>query len=241
MKTLITTTPLLLLLACSGKSEEAGETQATGQSQWRDAETGPDGAEKFSGKPEPQPSSDPMWVSIDFEGTGELDLGDPSCDLTGLGSFEGLYEGEGTIDDDGVYVASFAEAEATVQTPSGCEIPSLSVEVITDVVVTGYLSATQENCTSYCEASARAAAEERCAGDSDEVSCRAEVEGSYAASCETECVSTTHTIVAQSSLGVGSLADITASSLSGAALGTLSVDLTFDHIEDQDGDPVSEE
>lgn len=239
----LNTLPLLALIACAGGDDTAdakdADTRAAGNTTYRDAETQPDGAGRSPMSPGPQPEDDPMWVEIAFEGTGDLSLSDPSCDLTDLGGFEGLYMGEATIDEDGAYVASFTEAEAEVMTPSGCEIPELSVELITDVVVRGYLSATQENCDTYCAAYARAEAEEQCAGDSDEVSCRAEAEASYTASCDTTCTgSTTYAIVAETSLGASAISDIALGELSGAALGTISADLTFDHIEDSDGNEV---
>ena len=231
-----------LLAACGSREPEQVDTQSTGNARFADAETDDSGAARPPARPAPQPRSDPRWVEIRFEGTGALELSEPGCDPTNLtGAFEGLYQGEATLDDDGVYVASFAEAEAEVVTPSGCEVPGLSIDLITGVEVYSTLSATRENCETYCTAKARAHAEEACSADSSEAECRAEVAAEYAAACQTTCTrSTTYTIVASTSLGASALADLTADALTGAALGTIEADLTFDHIEDEQGETVSE-
>jgi len=135
-----------------------------------------------------------------------------------------------------VYVA--AMSDSAFETPSGCSVPSLSIGLVTDIVARGELSATSQNCDTYCTAKARSVAETECDGEADEATCRATAEASYEASCTTSCTSTTHVIVAETSVGssvLGGLVD-----LDGSALGTVEADLTFDHVEDADGNTVSE-
>lgn len=221
---------MMLLTACGGPTPQEGETEATGGATYTRAS---------DEEPEPVPDEqgDGMWVRIVAEGTGDFDL--PSADCpTDLGSdFTSLYEGEATIED-GVYLAAFSESEATLETPSGCAISELTGAVYTSVAVRGELVATTESCQSYCEGWASAEAEAVCEGDADEASCRAAEETTLAASCEQECTTTTHVIVAQTSLGASALTELNASALSGAALGTLEVDLSFDRMEDESGNAV---
>jgi len=47
--------------------------------------------------------------------------------------------------------------------------------------------------------------------------------------------------VAQTDLGTTALASLDLSSFTGSALGTVQVDLTFDHLEDGNGDEVPEQ
>ncbi len=230
---------LLLLTACDGQTAADNETEATGTATYDDAEQTSDGSDNEPATPEPQPNSDPMWLSIDVEGSGDFSVSDPECQLDSLGStFLGQLEGEAELDGNGVYVATLASTESTFTTPSGCTIPSLSIGSVTEVVVRGELTATQENCESYCAASARSEAEAECGSDA---SCRGDVQSAHEASCTTECTSsTTHVIVAETSLGVTALAELNGQALSGSSLGTISADLTFDRIEDGQGNEVDE-
>ncbi len=109
------------------------------------------------------------------------------------------------------------------------------------LLLRGELSATTQNCESYCAAKARSHAEAECSGEADQASCRAAEEASYEASCETSCTSsTTHVIVAETALSATALADLNASALTGAAIGEVQADLTFDRIEDDQGETVEE-
>lgn len=229
--------PLMLLLAACGGPDMDAETTAEGACTYEDAEKTADGADQQAAAPESGSSFD---IRLDVEGTGDLNVSDPQCSLDG-NAFEALYEGTGEVSGDGVYVASFASADAAFETPSGCEIPDAEVQVVTGVSVVATLENTASQCTTYCEAKARSTAESECSGDADEASCRADVEGEYTASCETACTDPeTVGIIARADLGAAALADLAVSELSGSALGSLSVDLTFDHLENADGDTVAE-
>lgn len=232
----------VLLAACDGDGTAEGESTATGRATYEDAQSGTDGVAQDPQPVEPQPNDDPMTVEVLVEGTGTFEVTEPECELDqATGAFEGLYQGEAEVDEEGLYVATLSETEATFQTPSGCTLPDLSIGAVTDVVVRGELSATQENCETYCAAKARSEAEATCEGDSDEASCRAEEETTYAASCETACTgSTTHVIVAETSLGASALTDLDLAGLGGTALGTVEADLTFDHVETESGEEVEE-
>lgn len=224
----------MFLTACSDEPGD-GATEANGSAMYRDAATDVDGNSQ-----EPAAPSDDFYMEIRTEGTGTFDVSEPTCEADALsGNFDALYEGTAEVGDDGVYVASLTMAEA--QTPSGCTIPSLEIGLVTDIVVRGELTATTQNCTTYCEAKARSYAESECSGSADEVTCRADAQVAYEGSCTSACEDDTHTIVAQTALGASSLSSLDFESLSGAALGTVSADLTFDHIEDGDGNEVDEE
>jgi len=226
----------LLFLGCDGPDEDA-ETTAEGAATYEDAETSPDGSARERSSPE---QGTQMDVSLEVDGTGELDVGDPSCSLDG-NSFDALYQGTGEVRSDGTYLASFASADATFETPSGCEIPDVDVGVVTGVEVVARIENTSQQCTTYCQAKARAWAESECESAEDQASCRSQAEASYQGSCETACEDPeTYAIVARTSLGASALTSLAVDELSGAALGTLEVDLSFDRIEDVDGNEVSE-
>ena len=236
----------LFLAACdSGSADEPkdADTYADGQTRYRDADTDSDGSAREPAMPGPQSSDEPMWVEIAIEGSGDLDITDPECELDSLsGSFSGLYSGEAEIDNDGIYIAALASSEAEFTSPSGCTLPDLSISSVSEVVVKGYLSATQENCDTYCAASARSHAEAECEGSSDEASCRAEQEAEYSASCTQTCTgSTTYAIYAESALSATALAELNGAALTGTALGSLEVDLPFDRIVDETDNTVDEQ
>lgn len=222
--------------AACGPDADA-ETTAEGSAIYDDAETTADGSDSEPASPEPGTS---MTVDLEVDGTGDLDVGDPSCALDG-NSFDALYEGEGETTGDGVYLASFAAADATFETPSGCEIPDAEVNVVTGVSVVARIENTSQQCETYCQAKARSYAETECEGDADEASCRGEAETTYEGSCTTTCEDPeTRFIVARTELGAGAVANLAVSELSGKALGTIEADLTFDRLEDQDGNRLEE-
>jgi hypothetical protein len=215
------------LAACSGP-EAKGDATAKGSATYPDDSPPPE-----------QPSSDPMTVDVRVEGSGTLSGLEPQCDLEGAsGNFNGLMSGEGEVDGDGGYVAVLGESEFT--TPSGsCAIPDLQIGTLTSVVVHAALSNTQENCSTYCASKAKSEAEAECGSDAD---CLTSVEADYEASCETSCSgSTTRSVVAETSLGVSGLAALNAAGITGTSIGEIDVDLTFDHLESDDGETVDED
>ena len=223
--------PLLtaaLLVACNGDDADV-ETEAMGTARYADA----------SDSTEPESSPDGFDITIEAEGTGSFDVSEPQCEADGLtGAFTALYSGEAEVDDDGVYVASLTTVEA--ETPSGCELPDLDIGLVTDVVVRGEVQATTQNCDTYCESKARAYGETECEGDPDEASCRSTAEADFESSCSTACEDEAQVIVAETSLTAAALSSLDLQSLTGAALGTVTADLTFDRIEDGDGNTVDE-
>ena len=241
MRHVLAASLLLFSVACDPEPEPSGDTEATGKATYQDASKSDSGADQEPAAVPPQDESDPMVVSIELRGTGTFDVSEPQCEADALsGAFNGSYEGTATIDDNGVYVAAMAESATELTTPSGCELPDVSIGLLTEVVVRGELTATSENCTTYCESKGRSYAEAECEGDSDQATCRAAAEASYEASCTQECSQSTHVIVAESSLGASAIGELALDGLSGNALGTVTVDLTFDHIEDSSGDEVDE-
>lgn len=231
----------LLISACgpSGETVE-GDTQAEGQTQYKDAQTDDSGATQEPAKPRAQD----MDVEIHMAGTGTLSGLQPECQLEGSGGqFTGLLQGTGQIDANGLYVAGFVTAEGLFTVPSGsCEIPELSIGTLTEVSVRALLENTTENCQTYCESKARSQAEAECQSQVDEASCRASVEASYSSSCQTSCSgSTTRRIVAEASLSAQALATLNAQALGLEGFGTLEADLTFDRIEEANGEEVPEE
>jgi len=228
----------LAITACDGgdsgnnnNGEEAAATQ--GNAKYRDASTNSGGD---AVAPESPPAQDGMQVSLELEGSGLLSGLDADCADPDTGSVNGLYEGEGEIDENGAYTSSLAMVDLT--TPSGCTLDDLSLDVVTGVTFHAELTNTQENCTTYCDAYARAYAEDECSLDLDQASCRSELEADASASCETECTTSQNVIVAEVELGATALTDLSADSLEGSALGTIDLDLTFDHLEDGDGNDV---
>lgn len=225
---------LALFTACNGEDDPGdGETEATGTAAYSDS------GEDASGAPTEPESPDSFVVQIRAEGTGTFDVSEPQCEADALtGAFSALYEGDATVDNDGIYVASLTVVEA--ETPSGCELPDLDIGVVTDVVIRGEVEATTRNCETYCESKARASAETQCEGDANEAGCRSTQEAAYEASCTTSCTSSTNVIVAETSLTATALSSLDLAALTGAALGEVTADLTFDHVEDSDGDTVDE-
>ena len=232
---------LLLAAACAGDEDATIDTTARGQATYRDAATDHDGAPRQPAAPPEQPDGDPMRIQITVEGTAEMPDLDPSCALDGAtGSFEGIFAGEASLGEDGAYVAGLASADALFSTGTGCEVPDLEITALSEVVVRGEISATTRNCETYCEAQARAHGEAECGAGADAAACRAEAESELAGSCQTECTTTAHAIVAETRLSVDAVAALSARGLTGAALGELEVDLQFERMETADGQVIDD-
>lgn len=228
---LITMLALTLFAACTGDDTDTNTetSEVTGNMHYRDAATNADGTPHQAEAPAPE---DGITLTLELRGTGVITGLEPSCTLEGTsGQFKALYDGTAEVDDSGAYVAGFGSGSARIETLGGCAIPELTVNVITDVVVRGEIAATTQSCQSYCSASARAEAEAECAGSTSEAECRAAAESSASASCQTECTTQRDVIVAEVSLSGSLLGDLDAEALRAAALGELTADLTFDHME----------
>ncbi len=228
------TTFSLFLVACGGGGASEPATNVSGQAVYRDAATDHGGAQAEPATPPAQGAK----ISIVVEGSGDIPDLDPQCSLDPAGSFEAHYLGTLNLSDDSVYAAALGSTAAEIVTPSGCEIPELTVGVITDVRVRGELTANTQNCESYCAATARADAEQECGATASSAECRTNAEAAAAASCTTTCTTQAHVIVAEVSLLASLFGDLDADALQAAALGDFEANLTFDHMEDENGNEV---
>lgn len=233
-------TKLMFLLASTltfgCTSENEGETTArlSGSAAYRDATTDHDGATRPAATPEGQNAR----VSIVVKGTGTIPEVDPQCALDPAGQFEAHYLSTTTVTDNDIYTATVAETNGQIQTPSGCTIPDLTVGLITDIVVRAELAINTTNCETFCSARARADAEAQCGASASSATCRAEYETQASTQCQTTCTTNAHAIVAEVSLAASLLDDLDADALRAAALGELTANLTFDHLEDSDGNDL---
>jgi hypothetical protein len=228
-RTFVSILTSLALAACTGGADDGGgdDTQVEGQAVYRDATTDHSGAERAPAAP---PSQD-IEVDVRVEGTGTIPNPDTQCALDPAGAFEAVFSGTATVDESGAYVGALGAASGTIATPSGCEIPDLTVGVFTDVVIRARIEATTANCETYCAASARADAEGECGADADAAACRADAEVEAQASCMTTCTTESSYIVAEAAIGASAIGEIDADALYAAALGELHADLVFDHVE----------
>jgi len=219
-----------LAFGCTS-NESQSSSSLSGNAAYRDATTDHDGATKPAATPAPQSAN----VTIVVKGTGTIPQIDPQCALDPAGQFEAHYLSTMSVSDGEVYTASVAEGSGNIQTPSGCAIPKLTVGVITDVVVRGELTINTTNCEAFCSAQARADGEAQCGANASAAQCRAQYEAQASAQCQTTCTTKAHAIVAEVSLAGSLLADLDADALRAAALGDLTANLTFDHLEDANG------
>lgn len=218
---------ICLLGACTSESETS--SSVSGEAVYRDATTDHSGATQAPSTPPPQGAR----VTITVKGTGQIPRVDPQCALDPAGAFEANYLGTMDMTDGSAYTAAFASGSIT--TPSGCEIPNLTVGLVTDVVVRGELAINTQNCETFCAANARADAEAECGASASAATCRAQAESQASAQCQTTCTTKAHAIVAEVSLAATLLGDVDADALRAAALGELRANLTFDHLEDASG------
>jgi hypothetical protein len=214
--------------------DETGETESelSGQAIYRDSATDHDGQPRTASAPDDQDVS----LEIDVRGTGTLEGLDPQCSLEGAaGQFEGVYAGDLALGDDGVFAQLLTSTTASFETPTGCTIPDLTIAAMTEVIVRARLTATTQNCESFCEAHARAEAEAECGATADAATCRADAEGELTASCTTTCTSETHHIVAETALSADAVAALNAAGITGTTFGDVGVDLVFDRVVDAEG------
>jgi hypothetical protein len=221
---------LSTVAACGDPDDGTTSSELRGDMRYRDAATNPDGSAREAATP---PADQGATITVTVEGTGTLDgLDGTRCELEGAaGQFQALFDAQAQLDGSGAYVAALSATDARILTPGGCAIPNLTVGVITDVRVRGEIAATTASCHTYCAANARATAEAQCSAAADQAQCRAAAEGTAAAACESECTTQRHVIVAETSLAASLLGNVDADSLRSAALGELSVDVTFDRME----------
>jgi len=223
-----------LTFGCTSESESETTARLSGSAVYRDATTDHDGAAKPAATPEGQSAR----VSIVVKGTGTIPEVDPKCALDPAGQFEAHYLSTTTVTDKNVYTATVAETNGQIQTPSGCTIPDLTVGLITDIVVRAELAINTTSCETFCSARARADAEAQCGATASSATCRAQYETQASAQCQTTCTTSAHAIVAEVSLAASLLGDLDADALRAAALGELTANLTFDHLEDSDGNDL---
>lgn len=215
---------LALLAACAG-GDDPDTTGVNGRATYRDAATDHAGSPREAAAPPAQQAK----LALTIEGSGTIPGVDPQCLADPAGRFEARYTGTGSLDDGGRYLAAFASG--TIVTPSGCRIPELTVGVVTDIIVRAELTTTTQNCQTYCEAHARADAEAECGVTSSAASCRESAEASASTQCMTECTTQRTKIVAETSIGAGSLGEVDADTLRVAAFTGLEADLVFAALE----------
>ena len=224
---------VVLVGACTSSSD-TGSTQVMGQAVYRDAATDPSGAPQQPATPPPQA----IAIQVTVKGTGSIPQIDPRCATDPVGAFEAHYTASAQMSSSSAYAAALSNG--TLTTPSGCAVSSLQVSAITDVVIRGQLSITTENCQTYCAASARADAEAQCGASPGAATCRANAESTLSAQCQTTCTTQAHSIAAELDLGASALGSgqLSADELKGAAFADLSAKLTFDHLEDANGNKL---
>jgi len=232
------TSSLLVLLVsaaagCAADGAAGDGTPVTGTSTYRDSSTAADGSPHQAAAPPAQTAR----VALVVDGTATLSGAGVSCPDAAAGRFRARYAGQAAVDGGGTLSGTLAAA-GTVTTPSGCAVSDLTVAAVTGVTLRAELDATTVNCQSYCDASARADAESSCQGSADQATCRSQAEASAAASCNTACTTQAHAIVAELSLGLGSLGTVDADTLHAGAFGDVDAAFTFDHLEDADGNRV---
>ena len=198
-----------------------------GQDVYRDSQTQDNGTPQTPAAPPPQSAK----FSIIIKGSGTIPQVDARCATDPAGQFVATYASTAQMSNDSTYLALIASGSGTITTPSGCTISNLTVGAVTDVEVRGELAITTENCNTYCAASARADAEQQCGATPDQATCRTSAETQLAATCNTQCTTQSHSIVAHVSLGAAALGQVTASQLKAASFGNLEANLTFDHLE----------
>ena len=222
----------LFVVACAADSDHDSTTEVRGSMTYRDASTDHSGQAHEAAAPPAQAAE----LEIVVKGTGQIPELDPQCSLDPAGAFQAHYAGSFELDDDGAYLAMLGQGSATLTTPSGCEIPELTVGVITDVVVRAHIEATTQNCDTYCTAHARAEAEQSCGVTEAAASCRADAESQLAAQCTTTCTTEAEHITAEVSLAAAVLGELDAAALRGAVLGELEANLVFEHLTDAQGE-----
>ena len=219
--------------------EPSGDSRPSGDMTYEDANTDTNG--------DPQDPSSPPAQNVEIEvrmsGDGTLSGLDPTCPDLGATQFEGFTSAVGQVDSSGAYIAGFTLVNAMFETPtSGCEIPDLTIGLMSDIEVRALLQTTTQNCETYCAAKARSHGEAECGVGPGQAQCRAQAEAEYSATCTTACSgSTTRRIVASASVGVATLTSINSRDLNSEGMGEFELDLTFDRIEESDGSVVSEE
>lgn len=216
-----------LVAACGGGGGDGTDSSVQGVATYRDSSTDAAGAPRDPSTPPAQSAT----VTVTIRGNGTLTGLDPTCLDSASGAFDALYSGDAQLDGSGGYVSSMGSADAVLQTPSGCDIPDLTVGVISDIVVRAELDATTQNCDTYCSASARADAEAECSAAADRATCWANSEASAKAACQTECTTQSTKIVAETTIGASGLGELDADALRAAAFGDVDANLTFDTLE----------
>lgn len=222
-----------LAFGCTSNESESSAS-LSGNAVYRDATTDHNGAMQPAATPPPQSAK----VTIVVKGTATIPEIDPQCALDPAGQFEAHYLSTMSVSDGEVYSANVAEGSGHITTPSGCEIPALTVGLITDVVVRSELAINTTNCETFCSAQARADGEAQCGATASAAQCRAQYEAQASAQCQTTCTTQAHAIVAEVSLAGSLLGDLDADALRAAALGDLTANLTFDHLEDDAGNDL---
>lgn len=220
----------VLAVACGDDPSGSGEAVRGGIA-YRDATTDHAGASRDPAAPPAQSAT----LTLIARGTATIPELDPRCAADPVGRFEARYVGSMVVDGGGAYTALIAGGSGAITTPSGCELPELTVGAITEVVVRAELDATTQTCQTYCQASARADAEQACGAHAAAASCRADLESQAAATCTSTCTTSAHAIAGEASVDASLLGELDVDALRAAAFGELEVDLVLDAMIDADG------
>lgn len=230
MKTTFSTILLsVLATGCGDGGTSTNESNLTGDATYRDATTDHAGAAR-----EPAAPTQSAKITVVMKGTGTLPPVDARCALDPAGQFEAHYASTVDFADGSAYLAAITSGK--IETASGCELPTLSGAVVTDVKIRAEIDATTESCATYCEAYARAEAEQMCGQTAGAAECRTTAETSAQGTCTTTCTTTADHIVAETSLAASLFTSLDAEKLRSADLGDLEADLKFEHMADANGE-----
>ncbi len=226
------------LIGCAdnGSMDGADDGTVSGQARYADANSKSDGTARAPARP----NGATMDLTVQVEGTGQIDGLDSQCALDGAtGHFTGVLQSSSMVDGDGAYLAALASGDAVFSTDGGCAIPQLDITALTGVHVRAAISATAPQCDSYCAADARSRAEADCGAEPSSAGCRSDAQATYTASCTTTCNGNrTDAVVADVNLSAAEIAELEAGSVGGTTIGDVQAELVFDHMEDASGEPV---
>ncbi|MDP2311903.1 MAG: hypothetical protein Q8P41_03295 [Pseudomonadota bacterium] len=168
-----------------------------------------------------------ITFEAEFGGTGSFGDLDGVC-LPTDGAFTGTSSSEGTMDSNGNFAGQVdATGSATLLSSLGCVTESLDIDQITTLTIKASIVADTENCSHYCEASARS----ECEAEAGDAAAQATCESEASASCTEECTTQRNSIVAETTIESGAALDSLNQGLDGQVFGSFQSDLTFDRME----------
>jgi len=165
-----------------------------------------------------------LQLQIILQGDAAWDVvEDGLCTLT-QGNAEVEIQTTGTLSTEGLYSSTFLTTQGNFRSsrePLCDSLQNVEFSKITNVQVSAFIPANEENCQDFCQASA----EVDCEGAADEESCIAGV----SSTCETDC-SQVQTITGSGQISTASLAALNGK-FSTSGVISADVDLIFDSFE----------